>query len=60
MQFEPRITFDSIMVLCPIIEFEPILTFLPNKTLFPNLIFLNFCKLGLLTVKSTASSSEFG
>ena len=38
-QFEPIITFFSMIVLWPIKQFFPILTFLPIKTFFPNLTF---------------------
>ena len=60
IQSVPIFTFDSIILLCPIIEYCPIFTFSPNKTFFPNFIFENFFKSGFFTLKSTASSKEFG
>ena len=60
-QFEPIITFFSIIVLCPIKQFFPILTFLPIKIFLPNFTFVLKEVLEIsFTESSKSSTMDFG
>ena len=60
-QFEPIITFFSMIELWPIKQFFPILTLVPIKTFFPNFTFFFKDVLEISFAESSKSSTiDFG